>query len=92
MKVSTRDPRHAAAPSPEWSALYDLVEDFADEVREKLTQTLRQGRSGWDDPSWTEDDIRAALAEAVAKGDPVDVAAYAAFLWNRLPELGVRRG
>jgi len=86
MRISASDARHAGQMNPEWSALDDLVRLFGDAVFEKLQKKKRQGIHGWDDPCWTEAEILAALAEAVAKGDPVDVAAYAAFLWNRLPE------
>ena len=71
-----------ASDNDEKEALADLVVDFSDALLEKLHAPVGQ-RHGWADPAWTENDIRDRLLEAVIKGDPVDIAAFAAFLWNR---------
>lgn len=65
----------------EASAIDRAVDAFAEAMREKLHHRQRQGRAGWDRDDWA-DECRMALAEHVAKGDPVDVANYAMFLWN----------
>lgn len=59
-----------------------LVLAFAGALAEKLEAAQRKYGydDGWADPSWM-DECRAQLQEHVAKGDPRDVAAYAAFLW-----------
>ena len=73
-------------------ALDTLVNRFAEVMRRKLMRKLSTGYSGWDDPDWTEASIRAAMIEHVEKGDPVDIANFAAFLWNRAPERAGRNG
>lgn len=68
----------------EFKALDFLVDSFANEMKRKLRRAaIEKGRSGWDDPAWSLDDIKAALLAHVEKGDAVDVANFAAFLWNR---------
>jgi hypothetical protein len=67
-----------------WSKAIDaLVDDFAKHMKSKLRMKAMEGKSGWDDPEWTRDQIKRAMIEHVDKGDPVDVANFAAFLWNR---------
>jgi hypothetical protein len=64
--------------------LNKLVDRFAAAMKHKLKKAaVEKGRSGWNDPSWTPDDIKADLLRHVEKGDPVDVANLAAFWWNR---------
>lgn len=67
-------------------ALNRLVAAFADELRTKLHRKVDEGEGDWDGDNWTPDDIVAALLEHVGKGDPIDVAAFAAFWWNRWAE------
>ena len=67
----------------EIDALIALVDAFAMAIKKKLQRKLMEGYSGWDDPTWTPDNIRAALIAHMEKGDPVDIGAFAAFLWNR---------
>lgn len=68
----------------EIKALYSLVDAFADVMKYKLLlAAVDKMKSGWNDPRWSEDEIVNALREHVDKGDPVDVANFAAFLWNR---------
>lgn len=67
----------------DWRALTSLVERFSEEMKFKLGQKLNQGRSGWDKEEWSKSDILKALREHLDKGNMVDVANYAMFLWNR---------
>lgn len=64
-------------------ALSRLVNLFTHQMREKMHEKTNT-RGGWDDPSWTIDDIKKALVAHIEKGDPVDVANFCAFWWNRL--------
>jgi hypothetical protein len=57
--------------------------DFAEAMARKLHEVQeRRGAASmdWRRPGW-EAECRRLLAEAVAKGDPVDVANYCAFLY-----------
>ncbi|NDY89745.1 hypothetical protein [Ideonella livida] len=64
------------APHPDNLA----VDRFAGMLKAKLAKARAKGRSGWDDPAWPAADINRQLHEHAAKGDPLDVAAYAMFL------------
>ena len=61
----------------------DLVRRFAYALANKLAVAeAKYGYSdNWASPEWL-GECRAKLVEHVAKGDPRDVAAYAAFLWH----------
>jgi hypothetical protein len=63
--------------------LADLVARFSAALLEKLRAAEQKyGRKNdWLDPNW-EADCQRQLLEHVAKGDPRDVAAYAAFCWH----------
>ena len=67
----------------EEAALEALVDGFAVDMKRKLKEKFRESCYGWDNPIWTEEDIREALHNHTLKGDPVDIANFAAFLWNR---------
>lgn len=56
---------------------------FGNAIRAKLRAKWLAGKGGWDDPSWTREDMLRQLREHVEKGDMVDVAAFAMFLWAR---------
>jgi hypothetical protein len=56
------------------------VDEFAAMLKAKLAKARAKGRSGWRDPAWPASDINAQLHAHAAKGDPLDVAAYAMFL------------
>ncbi|WP_186056831.1 hypothetical protein [Burkholderia gladioli] len=60
-----------------------LITRVAAALREKLAQAERKYgyRDGWLSPNWM-DECRAELMRHVAKGDPLDVIAYCAFLWH----------
>ena len=59
-----------------------LVDDFASALKAKLLASQR--KYGWSD-NWSAENWREAcqseLLRHLGKGDPVDVAAYCAFLW-----------
>lgn len=70
-----------------------LVCDFAEALGRKLhIAELKYGYSdGWNDPRWM-NKCRRDLKRHVEKGDPLDVAAYCAFLWHhRAPTNGRKR-
>lgn len=75
------------ASAPEMASLHpataSLVNRFAVALAEKLAAAERKyGYSdGWKRDDWQEE-CRAHLMEHVRKGDPRDVAAYAAFCWH----------
>ena len=60
-----------------------LVDRFAHALKQKLLAS--QKKYGWSDnwmrPDWKEE-CQESLAQHMAKGDPRDVAAYAAFCWH----------
>jgi hypothetical protein len=60
------------------------VVEFATALKQKLLRAQQNGRgaTGWKDDDW-ESECKAQLAEHVAKGDPLDVAAYSMFCWVR---------
>lgn len=68
-----------AAPAPEHPD-EEAVDRFAGMLKAKLAKAREKGRSGWADPAWPAADINRQMHEHAAKGDPLDVAAYAMFL------------
>lgn len=58
----------------------EAVDRFAEMLKDKLAKAREKGRSGWADPAWPASDINRQMHEHAAKGDPLDVAAYAMFL------------
>ena len=72
-----------ARPAPVVPVRHDddeAVDQFAAMLKAKLAKSRAKGRSGWRDPTWRAADINAQMHSHIAKGDPVDVAAYAMFL------------
>lgn len=59
------------------------VDRFAARMKWKLANARAKGKSGWQDRSWTPDQISADLRQHVDKGDPTDVANYCMFLAAR---------
>lgn len=61
----------------------DLVRHFCRALAVKLYRSEKKyGYSnGWADTHWL-DECREKLVEHIGKGDPIDVAAYCAFLWH----------
>ena len=71
----------------ERASLCAMVDAFAAEMRAQLLAKLDEGYSGWDSEDWPvdgEDGIMDRLRAHIPKGDPVDVANFACFWWNRL--------
>ncbi|AXF51465.1 hypothetical protein PQA73_gp37 [Erwinia phage Pavtok] len=70
-------------PADLYAGTAELVRDFAGALAEKLfaAQQKRAAADGWMQDDWQEDCQRALLAHLL-KGDPLDVAAYAAFCWH----------
>lgn len=66
----------------ERAALCTMVNAFSSEMGKKLLRSLDRGKRGWDDPSWEREEAIAQLLEHVKKGDMVDVANFAMFIWN----------
>ena len=65
-----------------WAQALDaLVDDFAEAMKKRLRKKFVEGKEGWDNPNWPIEDIRKQL---FACRDPIDIANFAAFLWNRL--------
>ncbi len=64
-------------------AIDDLVDRFAVALKAKLraAEAKRGWEGAWAIPDW-EEGCRTDLLRHVGKGDPVDVAAYAAFCWH----------
>ena len=89
MKFKT--PKHVSI-NDEALVLSAMVDAFASEMKAKLHRKLvepgwKPGTSHlWDQPDkLSDDDLVNRLKEQVSRADidPVDVANYAAFLWNR---------
>jgi hypothetical protein len=87
----SNEPVQAAAPDHDGSFVDgvdmrltdDLVDRFAVVLKAKLRRSeARHGwRNGWLNPGWRDDCLH-ELVRHLEKGDPVDVAAYAAFFWH----------
>ena len=57
------------------------VDSFASAMKLKLAQARAKGRHGWE--TCHPDALSAMLREHLEKGDPIDVANFCAFLWNK---------
>ena len=62
-------------------ALERCVEVFSEDMLYKLKNKFLQGYDGWDDPN-TLDFLKESLKSHMDKGDMVDVANLAMFIWN----------
>jgi len=58
-----------------------LVERFSKALLAKLRTSRAKGRAGWDCDDW-ESECQQGLIAHLGKGDPIDVAAYCAFMWH----------
>lgn len=79
---------------PADARLEECLRLFAGALGEKLNRVaIQKGRSGWDDPEWTQTEVVHALQQHIDRGDPIDVAAYALFWWYRSadPNLAAER-
>lgn len=74
-----------AVVEDEMARLELAVDMFAKAMKEKLASKVIQGWSGWDDPASMEAIYNNLLAHAagvpLARGEEVDVANFALFLW-----------
>jgi len=70
-----------AKRAAEAEALGALLDTFVKEVGTKIFTKLQAGYTGWDDPK-IEEELKRKLLTNFQKGDMVDVAACAMFLWN----------
>lgn len=67
----------------EIQALDKLVDDFACKMKKKLHEKLKQGYIGWDELRHEANmDNALFLLTRNTKGQEVDIANYAMFLWN----------
>lgn len=64
-----------------------LVDDLAAAMKRKLGNKSCD-KSGWDAEDWSIEDIKRQLIAHVEKGDPVDVANFAAFWFNKVASEG----
>jgi len=67
----------------ELGQLGECREDFAVAIERRLRQKSRDGMVGWDDPEWAIQEIKERLAASLLRGNPVDVANFAMFWWNK---------
>jgi argininosuccinate synthase len=70
-----------AKQAAETEALGAVLDVFAKEIGGKIFIKLEKGYFGWDDPA-NLNEIRKRLLTNFEKGDMVDVAALAMFIWN----------
>lgn len=74
----------AAAPDALGAHTDDIaVDKFAAAMKKKLAAARAKGRGGWDDREDLEQHLSNLLRAHVDKGDPIDVANFCCFLWNR---------
>ena len=69
---------HFAAPTDDAA-----VDALAAHMKAKLAKQRAKGYGGWDDPGCSQQRLSDMLRDHVAKGDPVDVANFCAFLTAR---------
>lgn len=69
----------------EMPALDELLDKFARQTRARVFAEFMAGRTGWDRDAWTEEHVRIAIFNQMDKPDPdpLDLAAFAAFLWHK---------
>lgn len=63
-----------------------MVDAFAQEMKEKLRKKWMERQDGWDEPKKLSDGkLIELLMQQVGRADmdPIDVANFAAFIWNR---------
>ncbi|KDP84679.1 hypothetical protein CF70_017830 [Cupriavidus sp. SK-3] len=80
--AATSRARITAPPKPHIDDI--AVDQLAIAQKAKLTKCRDKGRGGWDNPlECSVEKLAQMMAEAVCKGDPVDVANFAAMLQAR---------
>lgn len=70
-----------AKKAAQQEALGVLLDAFVKEMGGKIFTKIEEGYTGWDNPEKVQD-LRRKLLTNFEKGDMVDVAALAMFLWN----------
>jgi len=60
--------------------LSDLVDEFASRMKAKLWRKYAEGYTGWNEI--TEEYCLIMIDHHLEKGDPIDIANFAAFLWH----------
>ena len=70
----------------EIEALEACVKHFESSMRNKLNFEYVQGKSGWDDPDWTIEQIKERIREQLDKGNFINIANFAMFAWNKEPK------
>lgn len=86
--TSTLPQPMATSSNPHQSARHHhddkAVDLFATAMKTKLAKQRAKGHGGWDDKEKCPDGrLQKMLADHLPKGDPVDVANFAMFLWHR---------
>ena len=79
MRFSARASRESA----EYEILCRAVDSFAAKMKLRLLEKIREGRVGWDDPSWRVEDIATCVQSEGRRLRFVDAANFALFGWNR---------
>lgn len=85
----------AIGPCDETARLEDdqAVDLFSAAMRQKLAIARSKGRGGWQDRTdCSQERLSHLLHEHIAKGDPIDVANFCCFLWNRQESILPVRG
>ncbi len=80
-EVKEVEPKEERNDIEETIALYTAVFRFGQVMKHKLLKKYGEGRRGWDDPAclgW----LKKSIVDHVSKGDMVDVANLAMFIWN----------
>ena len=84
MRRPARHQLHIHAPDSLSRDTARLVQDFANALAGKLARAEEKYgyTNGWLTQDW-EAECRQHLVDHIQKGDPLDVAAYCAFMWAR---------
>jgi len=71
------------ATQEEINRLYRVIDDFAAEMKVRLSEQAIKGYRGWDDPENYQRIVEMMIEHAaVSEGEEVDAANLAMFLWN----------
>lgn len=73
---------------PEAAVLLRLVDEFADAMKNRLLEKMKDNHDwAWASDTWQEDEIRACIQHCLDNTDLIDLANYALFFWNRSTKL-----
>jgi ParB/RepB/Spo0J family partition protein len=79
-------------PDPERDRDEAAVDEMAVALKAKLAEARAKGRRGWHDANLCSiEDLARDLLIQVQKGDPIDIAAFATFLWKRGGDIFTQR-